>query len=336
MKIFAKKIFISAVFMLLCVAFIQTKSFAVCNTTMVNPLTETSWTCMYPIRLAGVSLTPSSPDAESYISQPICICQTGIYTDIGLVMGFREPARMQDVVKDAWCLAGLGIDMGNSNVWGDGSSEGQGGKHGIEQGYTAETHTYFYNPIFLLELLIDWRCAEHVPIGISDLSEIRPDHRDSTLSLMLYPETILFANPIGTLACVVDAVAAVAGMPLDALFWCAGSWGNIYPLTGTSAQKGAANIEAAANVATKSIARAHRNLLLWGTKGHAALCQMYPQPVWMKSQYKFQPLRPVRSSTCLPMGRTELLWGQNKNPPIPTKSDNFAYLVWRWRDCCAF
>lgn len=53
----------------------------------------------------------------------------------------------------------------------------------------------------------------------------------------------------------------------------------------------------------KSIARSPQNLLLWGTKGMAALCGTYPLPVWLKSQYKLQPVRPVRSALCPTIGR---------------------------------
>ncbi len=98
----------------------------------------------------------------------------------------------------------------------------------------------------------------------------------------------------------------------------------------------AEGVRAAANVAAKSIARSHQNLLLWGTKGTAALCGTYPLPVWLKSQYKLQPVRPVRSALCPTIGRTELMWGAGNNPPSPGQADNFAYLLWRWRDCCAW
>lgn len=309
---------------------------AKCTGSIVNPLTETSWSCLYPIRMAGVRVSPSAPDPEAYLSQPLCSCQDGANLRVGLIMGFREPSRLEDTVKDAWCFAGFGMDLGSSNVWGDGGSEAQGSKRGIEQGYSAEVHSYFYNPLYLMELLLDMRCMEKIPVGISDLSEVRPDHKDGPLNLMLYPETLLFSNPIATAACMADAVGATAGYPLDALFWCAGSWGSVYPMTGTSQQKGGTNVEAAANVAAKSIARGHRNLTWWGTKGQAALCGMYPQPVWMKSQYKLQPVRPIRSALCPPIGRTELLWGAGNNPPVPQRADNFSYMVWRWRDCCSF
>ena len=94
---------------------------AVCKGTFVNPLTDVSWECMFPIRLAGVRVSPSAPDPESYISTPLCSCQEGQFTRVSMVIGFREPAYMVDVTKDAWCFAGFGIDAGTSSVWGDGS-----------------------------------------------------------------------------------------------------------------------------------------------------------------------------------------------------------------------
>lgn len=309
---------------------------AVCKSSFVNPLTETSWECMFPIRLAGVRITPSAPDPESYVSTPLCACKDGAFQRIGLVMGFREPAYMLDVVKDAWCFAGFGIDMGKSKVWGNGGSKTDQNSNEQSKKFFAHTHSYFYNPLYLLELLMDSRCLEKLPTGIADLSEVRPDHSDSMLNLMLYPQSVLFANPLATAACMADSISASAGFPLDALFWCSGTWGPIYQMTGYSRSAGYSNVSAASNVAAKSIARSHNNLLLWGTKGTAALCGNYPMPVWLKSQYKLQPVRPVRSRLCPPIGRSEILWGAFMNPPVPNKEGNFAFLLWRWRDCCTF
>lgn len=311
-------------------------AYAVCQTSFVNPLTDTCWECLFPIRLAGVRISPSSPDPESYLSTPLCSCQDGVTQRVGLVMGFREPAFAVDVVKDSWCFVTFGVDMGKSSVWGDGSSVNGGDAFGQRSEYSAHTHSYFYNPLFLLELLMDARCLDKSPTGINDISEVRPEHMDATLNLMLYPQTLLFANPLALAACMADTVAAAAGHPVDALFWCAGEWGPVYPLTGYSSAKGNSGVRAAANVAVKSIARSHSNLLLWGSKGSAALCGLYPQPVWLKSQYKLQPVRPVRSRLCPTIGRSELLWGAGMNPPSPKQADNFSYLLWRWRDCCSF
>lgn len=309
---------------------------AICNTQFVNPLLEPAWPCMFPVRMAGFSLTPSPPDPESYISTPLCSCQDGAFKRVGITMGFREPAYMQDVTKDAWCLAGLGVDMSKSSVWGDGAAGGLASAGSNADTYYANTHGYYYNPLYILEILLDAKCLDKAPMAITDLSEIRPEHGDGPLNLMIYPQTLLFANPVSVAVCMADAIAATTGFPIDALFWCAGTWGTTYPLTGYSTLKGNTTVSAAANIAMKSVARAHNNLILFGTKGEGAMCGAYPQPVIMKSQYKIQPMRPRRTGSCVPIGRSEMLWGAFTNPPAPSKADNFAYLLWRWRDCCAF
>ena len=57
---------------------------------------------------------------------------------------------------------------------------------------------------------------------------------DDTLSLFVNPEAALFGNPIAQFACIADAIAAEVHLPLDILFWCAGSHGSIYPFTGSA------------------------------------------------------------------------------------------------------
>jgi len=308
---------------------------AECDVDFVNPLTDISWGCINPIRLAGTTISNDGPDPEAHVSSPLCSCDDGAMTRVGVITGFREPARMVDVVKDAWCFAGLGIDMGGS-VWDDGGIDEERSNESATTTYTAHTHSYFYNPLFILELMLDSKCLEKMPVGISDMSEVRPDHKDEVLNNMIYPETLLFANPVAQLSCMADAVGATAGWSLDALFWCAGSWGTVYPMTAYSMNQHSSYVEAAANVASKSISRSHRNLMLWGTKGVEALCGAYPQPVWKKTQYKLQPMRPTKTRTCPPIGRSGLLWDQGVNSPAPGRTDQFVFELWRYKDCCSF
>lgn len=55
---------------------------------------------------------------------------------------------------------------------------------------------------------------------------------DSALTSILNPEAVIFANPIAQGACAADAVASAAKTSVDALFWCAGSQGSMYPFNG--------------------------------------------------------------------------------------------------------
>ncbi|SSI84884.1 putative TraU protein [Klebsiella pneumoniae] len=69
-------------------------------------------------------------------------------------------------------------------------------------------------------------------MDIAYLSEIDPTWVDSSLTTILNPEAILFANPIAQGACAADALASAFHMPLDVLFWCGGSHGSLYPFNG--------------------------------------------------------------------------------------------------------
>lgn len=335
-----KSILIGIQAVLLVSIFMNSYAFAkdpACNTRFTNPFSDVEWSCMYPIRMAGMNISPSGPDPESKVSQVLCSCDDGAFKRVGISVGFREPSRLLDVVKPAYCLAALGMDLGSSSLWNDGSAiSTPGAKGGNIQSYFAHTHYYYFNPLLLLEILMDMSCLEKLPLDIAAMSELDPLAMNDDLLLLVFPETVLFANPAAVIACAADAVAATAGAPIDALFWCAGSWGTVYPPTNMAPGDEASWVTAAALVGAKYLARGHRELLNWGTKGAAAMCGPFPQPIWRKTQYKFQFVQPVKMRSCVPIGRSGLLWDFGKNPAVPGKADNFSMIVWRYRDCCLF
>ena len=77
-----------------------------------------------------------------------------------------------------------------------------------------------------------WRAGG---IDIAWASELDPAWLDDELSFLLNPEAALFANLPAQAACAADCTTSSAGLPLDALFWCAGCQGGMYPLTGNVA-----------------------------------------------------------------------------------------------------
>lgn len=303
-----------------------------CDTRFTNPFSDVAWECMYPIRFAGINISPSGPDPQSKVSKMLCSCQDGALSRIGATIGFHEPARLMDVTKLGLCMAAFGFSLGSESLWGGGHLDSSSGEK--TDTYSAQTHYYFFNPLEVMEILMDFSCLEKIPLDVAEMSELDPMSNDDELNMLAFPETILFANPIAILACAADAIAASAGMPIDALYWCAGSWGTVYPLTNKATGNLRTGVWPSALMVSKQLARGHRELLNWGTKGEAAVCGPYPMPIWMKTQYKFQLVQPVVSTQCLPVGRTSLLWEQGKNPPVPGKADNFVYVIWRYRDCC--
>ncbi len=62
--------------------------------------------------------------------------------------------------------------------------------------------------------------------------KIDPTWTDSSLTTILNPEAVIFANPIAQEPAQQDAIASAFNMPLDVLFWCAGSQGSMYPFNG--------------------------------------------------------------------------------------------------------
>ena len=82
------------------------------------------------------------------------------------------------------------------------------------------------------------------------------------------------------------------------------------------------------------MAKLHWEGFLWGYTGLQGLCGKYPMPIIRKSQYKTQMTYPVaQTSSCHPLGRSDLLWSSGKN--TPKQGEDFGYLIWRKRSCCA-
>lgn len=127
--------------------------------------------------------------------------------------------------------------------------------------------------------------------------------------------------------------------------------GPLYPLNGhIQAHVGA--VQATSLALYRMAAKLHRELLARGSTGPAALCGTVLQPVMDKRQYKTQMLYPVRQTErttegtsagaagaataagqcCQPIGRAPLAWGAGKE--VPFDSHNFAYMLYRKRDCC--
>ena len=308
---------------------------AICPAGFINPITDIAWTCTFPIRFAGIVITPKGKDPGTWVRDPICVCKDP-FPRIGLTLGLWEPARLIEVVKDPFCFPSLGfqLSMGN-NVFEGGSSEKKD-KQNKQGTYFAQAH-YFIFPIWtMLELLIDFICLEHSGFDLAYMTELDPLWNDDMLTLFINPEAILFGNPAAQFICIADSAAAAVNFSIDSLFWCMGSWGSAYPLTGNLGQSSSQLAEASAGIAARLIYKLHRELVLWGSAGHRGLCGYYPMPIWKKSQYKLQPAKPVPQHGCPVVGRTGLEWSWAKNPPVPGKCDNMVFILWRNRDCCAF
>ncbi len=320
-----KSIFIFLIFM-------QVNLFAVCAPTgalTVDIILKADYTAMFPLRIAGIPIVPGRiQDVGGSVSSPICICKDPI-PRIGIPVSFFEPSRLIEVVKDPYCFPSMGFGLTTSGgaLGGTSGDDGSGNQSTFYQAH------YYIFPIYaLLELLTDFICLQMTGFDMAYLTEVDPLWNNDTLSAILNPEALLFGNPISNLACIADAVTSAVFEPIDALFWCKGSWGNAYPLTGQTGGDGF--VEGGASVAASLIYKLHRQLILWGSWGQAGLCGYYPAPIWRKSAYRLQIVTPIPSLYATTIGTTGMLWSFGKNPPFV--GDNFSYLLFKKRECCAF
>lgn len=306
--------------------------YAKCTGRFVNPITDICWSCLFPITICGVKVSPGNEDTNNPHT-PICTCGSPI-PRIGIPISFWEPARLMDVTRVKFCLVNMGgLQIGGDNVRGHGNISTGVTTHNIKNSFY-QVHYYVYPVLFWLELLTDFVCMEKGQLDLAYITEFDPLWNDDETAFVLNPEAVIFGNPIAQAACAADSVAATAGFPLDSMFWCAGCQGSIYPYTGNVPYH-IGGVQASLLLVSRMLAKMHRELLARGTSGKAALCGSYIMPVMMKSQYKQQMLYPVSTTGkdgCRPLGRTSVPWEGGKEKPYV--GEDFGYLIWRKRNCC--
>lgn len=307
-----------------------------CPGRFVNPLTDICWSCLFPISIGPVKVNTGGREDTPNPAQIPCLCpRPPIPVPVpGIPIGFWEPVRLVDVTRIPFCMVSMGgLKLGNSlRHYGTHGARGTSRtKHSFYQ-----IHWYVYPVIYWLELLVDFVCLEQQSFDVAYLTEFDPLWNDDELSFILNAEAVVFANPIAQAACAADCAAASSGFPNNALFWCGGCQGSLYPFTGNNpAHMG--GVQASLLMTQRLMAKLHREMLLWGTSGREGLCQKYPMPVIKKTQYKSQMTYPRPTTrgpmACNPLGRTEVVWGSGRE--FPYSGEDFGYLIWRKRSCCA-
>src|SRR5260364_305067 len=127
------------------------------------------------------------------------------------------------------------------------------------------------------------RSANCNPDGYMDLdvlyfSELDPTWNNDELAFFTNPEAAAVANPIAAATCTADAASSLTGKPLKQLFWCAGSWGTLYPLSGHQ-NGGKGVIRDSSLLTARVLAALHRRGLSWRTMGADAMCKGVIDPL---------------------------------------------------------
>jgi conjugal transfer pilus assembly protein TraU len=300
-----------------------------CSSSFLSIPTEVNWQCVFPISIGGVvELGNGQNLGDEDIGDSICACG-GTNPTVGISVSFWEPARVIDTVRDAWCMNAIGVQLANPSAGtGDGTQTVDVTGTGQSAQIFAQMHYYKFPVWSILDMFTDLPCTEDAGFDIAMMSELLPNWNNPILAMLLNPEALVFGNPIAQLACIADSVAAATGNPINHLFWCMGSWGNVYPFTGTI---GATDIvEANAGIAARSIYMMGRTGLLLDPGVDA--CGSVYTPIWKKNHYKLQLMRPVKDNACRPIGMTGIGWTMFKNRMIG--GGNYSWMVFRKVKCC--
>jgi len=318
--------------------------------TMLTVLTNSMATLynVLPIKIGAIPIAPF-PDAYETKSSwplPICFCLRPplLIPFPGLAISYWEPIEGYEVVKIPFCFPALGFDIPITQAVSRGLLAGEDAdslSNGKHQAAFAQVHQLTYEVWRVIRLFTDFVCLTPMgEIDVSYITEVDPFWQNDLLNAILNdPATLLFANPIAQLACIVDAARAAlpkAGKPIDMLFWCMGSWGSVYPVTGHTADEQGYTCGNLA-IANKQLYRSLTGkIITTGKPTVTGSCQPYIKPFWKKSQYSWLQLFPVVMGKRMPIGRASITWSYLKNPPVPGKCDHFVWMLYRKRECCAF
>lgn len=308
---------------------------ALCTGSLFNPVTDADWNTVFPITIAGVPITSGSnlPTPLMAVMPPICVCPTVLGIPfVGIGVTYWQPLYLSEIERRPGCLSSLGginvlpgFQLLSSEQAQNHSETGKGTNR-------MQVHWYSYPVFQMLDFMKTVACKSASGFNLGYMTELDPIWQDDFWSNVFSPEGALFSNPIATAACAVDAVASTLASPMDALFWCAGTWGNVYPMAGNSNHSGDA-FKLNNQIQAKFLARNHRMGLQWQTVGPTAICFSHPAPIWIKSQYRMNQVAPIaRKGRAVPTGSSPLF----QFPPItnlPTQ-EHTVNLIWQGQQCC--
>lgn len=319
---------------------------------------RTCWTCFFPLTIFGIPLLGEASELpDDRVNMPLCLCpgRTG-YPSPGFTLGWWSPRYSLEYVRKPWCLpslAGIELDLGTV---GSGSldpayglSIGRWGGAGDATDSNVSTyynfHSYTFPVDFLVGYLSDMACSKQGATGIdiAFMSEFDPSWNNDELALWTGPEAKVFAAPWAVVACSVDSVASTVKKPMRSLYYCAGSWGVIFPMAGHETSNSDMP-RAVALLAARSMAKQHRFGIYKRTYGNKAICADTNSYVLQKQQYQLQMVFPsvekdngrmARSGNGGSnhwIGSSSFKWG-GESSTLPGQED-YVYLSWGYNDCC--
>lgn len=295
-------------------------------------ISDICWECLFPVRMAGTKTGGGQVPKEAQTGV-FCACDDPLgIPQPGMNVGYWEAARIIELVREPGCAPALGgVTLPGSNRLAQGT-QGIGYKDATDLSFYH--YRYYAFPLFLmLDLFMPDGCFSDgmVDFDIMYISELDPTWNDDQLAFFTNPEAAAVANLPAQAACVADAVHTATGETNDVFWWCAGSWGSMYPMSGHAGNAGFVSNTSLASA--RAIGALHRRGLALRTMGKSAMCKAVIEPMVPKSQYKMSMFFPVaEAKTAHVIGETVVKWGSARM--IPAYGEDAVYVVWRWNDCC--
>lgn len=306
---------------------------AKCGGRFFNPVLDVDWSAVFPIKMGGIAVTPGT-GTDTVSKFPLCFCGSPV-PRVGIKVSFWEPVKLVETVRHPGCFPSLGgvkLPLPSFAMTGTYGESGGSSSEGSSGDRTSFLHVHhFVYPVFsVLNLFSGFGCMTRGGFDLAYVTAFDPMWNNDELSFLLNPETALFANPEAQSACAADAIKTVSGFPSNELFWCAGSWGSVYPLTGNNGATG--DLPAVyALAAVKLLAKLHAEFLAFKTTGDESLCGGNPSRVIVKDQYKLQLAYP-KNTQAFPIGRGTVGWAPGKW--YPAEGEDWTWILWRKKDCC--
>ena len=341
----------------------------VCNS--YNPLEtmfkDVCWSGMFPFKLMGATLIPGkSGEPADRTKKIICTCGgdllKGQLPRIGFTIGFWAPSKIVDVTRRPYCLPSLGgmqLPFASVGFLNGGANMGRG-----DGGLAFANWTLYTFPIiYMLRLIDDGACPADgmTEFDMLQSSPMFPNWNDTIgrYTTFINPEMQLFTGVKALYAMPVDGISSTMGKPLNHLFWVAGTWGTIYPITGF--YDGQVDpVQFTSMTGVRALSLLHRLGMLNETVGSDNLCERNTRFIIRKDAYRWQFLAPSPESNGRPPGAPPSAATTNQvqevNPPqrfgtcthatgsstaawgmwrdVPATGEDHSYLLFQWTDCC--
>ena len=332
-------VFIALLSCVLCTTVSAQAFGTMCQGSFPNLLTDVCYDCMFPIVIAGSSINMGSisDDYDSGASKsPVCSCAGDL--TVGIPSSFWEPIYMVDTTNVAGCMPLLGGIQINppTNSSESGATVATNAQIGGTSKAAFMQINEYINPVMTtLGIISDNPCLDTRGFDTPYASWADPTWNDDTLAMILTPYAYPFAGIPSIAAEAPDAVAASTGFPLEQLFWTAGAWGSMYPVTGNVSTANTPE-QVSHLLIARIFAKLHAAGVQQTTAGAIAQSSCgslgVPQFLMDKRQYKTSRTFPFADNLCTPISRPLLL--QEIGTAAPQYKD-YGYFIFRKKDCCS-